>query len=100
MVDTGLVGCCWVELPPDAWTIRSDAQKLETRCQLEVRLSNFVPQEVEVVLDFFCLGTGNRFLHNVYEQLSFLGGELTLLGICLKSKYTVKGLSEVNNNLH
>ncbi|XP_050736166.1 DNA polymerase delta catalytic subunit-like isoform X2 [Eriocheir sinensis] len=34
MVDTHLVGCCWVELPPKTWTIRNT--DLQTRCQLEV----------------------------------------------------------------
>ncbi|XP_071544881.1 DNA polymerase delta catalytic subunit isoform X2 [Panulirus ornatus] len=34
MVDTHLVGCCWVELPAKTWTIRKD--RLDTRCQLEV----------------------------------------------------------------
>lgn len=34
MVDTHLVGCCWVELPSGSWSIRS--KDLQTRCQLEV----------------------------------------------------------------
>ena len=35
MVDKFLVGCCWVELPPNQYTVRS-SREMVTRCQLEV----------------------------------------------------------------
>ncbi|KAK4320604.1 hypothetical protein Pmani_008540 [Petrolisthes manimaculis] len=49
MVDTGLVGCCWVELPPNSWTIRNNTHKLDTRCQLEVDVAwnKFIVHEPE-----------------------------------------------------
>ncbi|KAG0721763.1 DNA polymerase delta catalytic subunit [Chionoecetes opilio] len=34
MVDTHLVGCCWVELPAGSWSVRTHDP--QTRCQLEV----------------------------------------------------------------
>ncbi|VVC92461.1 unnamed protein product [Leptidea sinapis] len=38
MVDTGVVGCSWIELPAHKWTTRSQDTKLkpESRCQIEV----------------------------------------------------------------
>ncbi|KAG7170869.1 DNA polymerase delta-like [Homarus americanus] len=47
MVDTHLVGCCWVELPAKTWSIRKE--KLDTRCQLEVDVAwnKFVVHEPE-----------------------------------------------------
>ncbi|XP_050666507.1 DNA polymerase delta catalytic subunit [Leptidea sinapis] len=38
MVDTGVVGCSWIELPAHKWTMRSQDSKLkpESRCQIEV----------------------------------------------------------------
>lgn len=38
MVDTGLVGCSWVELPAGHWTMRSTAHHV-SRCQIEVDVS-------------------------------------------------------------
>lgn len=47
MVDTHLVGCCWVELPAKTWSIRKE--KLDTRCQFEVDVAwnKFVVHEPE-----------------------------------------------------
>jgi len=38
MVDTHMVGCSWIELPPGTWTIRKPNSSLPivSRCQLEV----------------------------------------------------------------
>ncbi|XP_045490957.1 DNA polymerase delta catalytic subunit [Colias croceus] len=38
MVDTALVGCSWIELPAEKWSIRNKNGKLlpESRCQIEV----------------------------------------------------------------
>ncbi|XP_063359569.1 DNA polymerase delta catalytic subunit [Cydia amplana] len=41
MVDTSVVGCSWIELPADKWTIRTQNTKLkpESRCQIEVDIA-------------------------------------------------------------
>lgn len=39
MVDTSVVGCSWIELPPGSWKLRGQhghMLELTTRCQLEV----------------------------------------------------------------
>lgn len=40
MVDTGVVGCSWIELPPKTWKIRvkggNQNVQLISRCQIEV----------------------------------------------------------------
>lgn len=38
MVDTGVVGCSWIELPAGKWTLRNSLSypKPISRCQLEV----------------------------------------------------------------
>lgn len=38
MVDTSVVGCSWIELPENKWTMRSNSSslKFESRCQIEV----------------------------------------------------------------
>lgn len=39
MVDTSVVGCSWIELPPKSWKLRGQyghMLELTTRCQLEV----------------------------------------------------------------
>lgn len=38
MVDTGLVGCSWVELPAGQWTMRT-AGEHKSRCQIEADVS-------------------------------------------------------------
>lgn len=38
MVDTGLVGCSWVELPAGQWTMRPAARHV-SRCQIEADVS-------------------------------------------------------------
>lgn len=46
MVDTGVVGCSWIELPPKKWHIRST---LTSRCQIEVDVAwnNFIAHPPE-----------------------------------------------------
>lgn len=45
MVDTGMTGCCWVELPPGQWRLRgchphaNNHLPVMSRCQLEVDIS-------------------------------------------------------------
>ena len=48
MVDSGMVGCSWLELPGGKYQLRchsntqhsrSDSQSLKTRCQIEVDIS-------------------------------------------------------------
>ncbi|XP_053671601.1 DNA polymerase delta catalytic subunit [Anopheles nili] len=51
MVDTGVVGCSWIELPAGSWHIRKRGMSLapETRCQIEVDVafSAFIAHEPE-----------------------------------------------------
>ncbi|RWS07555.1 DNA polymerase delta catalytic subunit-like protein [Dinothrombium tinctorium] len=35
MVDTNVVGCNWIELPPGKYKLRTDPSKFESRCQIE-----------------------------------------------------------------
>lgn len=42
MVDTSVVGCSWIELPPKTWKLRQHYGhnlQLTTRCQLEVDIA-------------------------------------------------------------
>lgn len=41
MVDTNILGCCWIELPPGKWFTRSNISdfKITSRCQIEVDVS-------------------------------------------------------------
>lgn len=41
MVDTNILGCCWIELPPGKWFVRSPFSNFKTssRCQIEVDVS-------------------------------------------------------------
>lgn len=41
MVDTKILGCCWIELPTSKWFLRSDSShfKAVSRCQIEVDVS-------------------------------------------------------------
>uniref|UniRef100_A0A1I8JJL4 DNA polymerase n=1 Tax=Macrostomum lignano TaxID=282301 RepID=A0A1I8JJL4_9PLAT len=43
MVDTGLVGCCWVELPAGKYTLREKENRLapQSRCQLEADVASW-----------------------------------------------------------
>uniref|UniRef100_A0A1B0FB18 DNA polymerase delta catalytic subunit n=1 Tax=Glossina morsitans morsitans TaxID=37546 RepID=A0A1B0FB18_GLOMM len=51
MVDTGVVGCNWIELPAGAWYLRGRHSKFlpESRCQLEVDVAfdKFISHEPE-----------------------------------------------------
>lgn len=51
MVDTGIVGCCWIELPAGAYKIRSrfGVPTIESRCQIEVDVAfdKFIAHEPE-----------------------------------------------------
>lgn len=51
MVETKVVGCSWIELPPKTWTIRQKGKKPEpeSRCQLEVDVAydKFIAHEPE-----------------------------------------------------
>lgn len=37
MVDRHVVGCCWIEIPPNQWKKRLDKDQ-DSRCQIEVSL--------------------------------------------------------------
>lgn len=52
MVDTSVVGCSWIELPPKSWKLRGQwghNVPLTTRCQLEVDVAwdAFIAHEPE-----------------------------------------------------
>lgn len=52
MVDTSVVGCSWIELPPKSWKLRGQyghMLELTTRCQLEVDIAwdNFIAHTPE-----------------------------------------------------
>ncbi|XP_030767293.1 DNA polymerase delta catalytic subunit [Sitophilus oryzae] len=51
MVDTNILGCCWIELPPKTWYERTDfsAHSKTSRCQIEVDVAwdNFISHAPE-----------------------------------------------------
>ncbi|KAF7284558.1 hypothetical protein GWI33_021941 [Rhynchophorus ferrugineus] len=41
MVDKNILGCCWIEIPPGQWFLRTDSTALRktSRCQIEIDVS-------------------------------------------------------------
>ena len=82
MVDCGLTGCSWVELPPNKYKVRDDKTK-ESRCQLEVDISwnDLIPHPAEgewqkvapiriLSYDIECSGRKGTYLEDGFDWLT------------------------------
>lgn len=54
MVDAGVAGCCWFELPPTKYRIRERSNKLSSYCQIEVS-SCLIAVRLKIFLDWVCV---------------------------------------------